>query len=140
MTRKNGILFGSLFITAVSFVLMCSSKIGFCPNASYSQCAQQADSIAESLIPAVPFFVFSLLTYFMRDAVYKTWLSFALPWLLVSIAAIALTPDVPAPALGGPGFGFGKGDLALLLTALFVLVSAVIIAWKYIADRPKTAR
>lgn len=103
-----------------------------CGYQGLGTCVDQLASIEIAISPILPFFVAAIIVSCLRRDVFKSWLAFALPWLAISVVTIALTPDTPAPALGGPGFGIGKGDAALALSVLFVLVSCVIIVWKYL--------
>jgi hypothetical protein len=86
------------------------------------------------LFPFVPLFFFSLITYFMRDEVFKLWVKFALPATATSMLLIFLTKD-STPGGFGPQIAFGKGDVALATTALFVLISIGIIVFALIKNR-----
>ena len=86
------------------------------------------------LLPVFPLFLFSLITYFMREEVYKAWIKFALWALGISMVLIAITPDMPASGFG-PQISFGKSDVALLTSALFVIVSIVLIVRAHLKTR-----
>lgn len=92
------------------------------------------DTLVLLLSPVLPAFIFSLITYFMRDAVHKAWARFSLVFVPVSMLLILITPES-----GGGGFGpsisFGKGDTAFLASVLFVLISMGIIIVQYIRTR-----
>ncbi|MBM3260944.1 hypothetical protein FJY93_00835 [Candidatus Kaiserbacteria bacterium] len=86
------------------------------------------------MLPIIPLFFFSLITYKMRDVVTQAWMRFALVWIPLSIVLAALTPDSPAGGFG-PQISLGKGDTVFVMSLLFVLISLTIITWKYLATR-----
>lgn len=92
------------------------------------------DTLIVSLIPVLPVFIFSLITYFMRDSVYKAWARFAVVWVPVSMLLILMTPEASGGGFG-PALSFGKSDTALIVSALFILISAGIIVVQYIRTR-----
>jgi hypothetical protein len=87
-------------------------------------------------LPVFPFFLFSLLTYFLRDDAFRKWARFAIPATFVSMVLIAITPDSYANGFG-PQVSIGKGDAALVLSALFVLISLSIIGRAYLRPASK---
>jgi hypothetical protein len=78
------------------------------------------------LLPTFAFFLFALITYFMREEVFRAWARFAVPAVLVSIVLAYLTPTDVGGGFG-PQLSFGKGDTALIMSILFVLISIIII-------------
>ena len=83
----------------------------------------------------IPFILlFSLLTYKMHERVFRSWLHFAYWWVPLSIILTFL-------AGGGSGGGFGMPNIfdrefvAFIFSALFFVISLIIIVWKYIATR-----
>ncbi len=81
-------------------------------------------------LPIFPLFFFSLVTYFMREEVFRLWVKFAIPGVLLSMLLVFLTPEGSAGGFG-PQIVFGKSDTALAASALFSLISIIIIliAW-----------
>lgn len=79
------------------------------------------------LLPFVSLFLFSLVTYFMREEVFRTWAWFALPWTALSMVLIYLTPEYSGGGGFGPQIVLGKGDTALAMMALFVVISIIVI-------------
>lgn len=88
------------------------------------------------LVPFILLVPFSLLTYKMRDEVFRSWLHFAYWWVPISIVLTLL-------AGGGSGGGFGMSNVldqeffAFMFAALFTIISLIIIARKYFATRHK---
>ncbi|HEY4516660.1 MAG TPA: hypothetical protein VJG64_01825 [Candidatus Paceibacterota bacterium] len=85
-------------------------------------------------------FVFSLLTYNLHDAVFIAWRKFAL-WAVPVLMILTYILTIP-PRTGGLGIGsviaasFTLATLFLLF-ASFVIISLVIIVWKYFSTRSK---
>jgi len=80
----------------------------------------------------LPLFFLSLITYKMRDSVYQAWFRFVRWWIPLSIL----------PVLISPSYGHGlipvdKGRVSLALSALFLLISLVIILIKTSTDTSK---
>jgi len=84
-----------------------------------------------SFFPFVQLFLFSLITYKMRDEVYRTWLRFAYVWVPLSMVLIFLAPQYSTDWM----FPIEKGTVAFLSSLLFVIISLTIITWKSIAIR-----
>ncbi len=80
-----------------------------------------------------PLFLLSLITYKMRDEVFKAWIGFAIWFVPLSMIAILLTPVDDGGSWSIPL----KGPVALLTTGLFFVISLSIICWKHFALRKK---
>ncbi len=91
-------------------------------------------TIALSLLPFLPLFLLSLITYKMKDEVFTAWISFAKWWVPLSMFAILITPVDDGGSWSIPL----KGPVALLTTGLFFVISLIIICWKHFALRKKT--
>lgn len=67
----------------------------------------------------------------MRDEIYQMWFKFARWWVPVSMFLIFITPEY-----GGGLFNpIQKGSVAVGLSALFFLISLIIIAIQYFRTR-----
>ena len=82
------------------------------------------------LLPFWPITVFSLITYPLREETFQSWLHFAKWFVPLSILLVLLTPD-------GQSGGYmpsliDKQVIAFLTSALFTLVSLIIIIYKSI--------
>lgn len=92
------------------------------------QCPSTLAGIESVLLPIIPFFIFSLITYFLRKEVFATWIKFAAPWAVVSMLLVALAPTYGA---GGqfamPDLSYTKDMAVFLTTAVAVVVSLLIV-------------
>ena len=95
--------------------------------------------VTELILPtlfffALPLLILSLITYKMRDEVYRAWLRFAYWWIPVSLVFIYL-----AGGWSGGGFGIpnvlDQESVSIIFASLFVLISLLLIAWKYFTSR-----
>lgn len=85
------------------------------------------------LLYVFPFvFLFSLITYYLPEAVFRAWVNFAKWWVPIQILLVYLTPE----SSGGYFVVLmDKQFAAIILSGLFVLISLGIIVWKSIAAR-----
>jgi hypothetical protein len=104
-----------------------SREIGFCLPYSYSKCAAFFDGFAEMLLPIFPMLLFSLITYRMTEEIYTAWFKFARWWIPFSMFAIFLAPEYSSNFMSP----IEKGTVALTFSALFVIISAIIVGTKY---------
>lgn len=79
----------------------------------------------------IPLFLLSLITYKMRDEVYRAWVCFAYAWVPLSMLAIFLAPEYSTDWM----YPVVKGTVAFFTSLLFVIISLVLIAYKYAASR-----
>jgi hypothetical protein len=100
-----------LFINYVGPFRLCGTVGGdFCPAA-----AAEAELL---LLPFVPLFVFSLITYFMREEFYEESVKSAIVWFLGTAALVLLMP------------GSTKTTALLVMMAIFVGV----VCWSVIVE------
>jgi hypothetical protein len=81
---------------------------------------------------SLPLLIFSLITYKMREEVFRSWLHFAYWWIPLSIVLTLLTPD------GSGSWGIPTIDsefVAIVFASLFTLISLLIIVWRYFRTR-----
>ena len=73
----------------------------------------------------------------MKDEVFRAWLHFALWWVPILVVVTYFSSINFGTRTGGAyGFGgVGQWLLLELLYGIFIFVSLIIIAWKYIATR-----
>ena len=79
----------------------------------------------------IPLFLFSLITYKMREEVYQAWFRFVCWWIPLSVLLIFIAPEYSHDWL----YPIEKGSVALLTSAIFLIVSLLIIVAKYISLR-----
>ena len=84
-----------------------------------------------NFVPTFPLFLFSLLTYFMKEEVYRAWSRFALVWIPLSMLLIFLAPEYSTDWM----YRIEKGSVALATSAIFAVVSLVIVGVKYFKSR-----
>lgn len=79
-------------------------------------------------------FLFSLITYFMKDEIFSAWWKFTYKWALLTMILVLITP-------GGSGSFFpsliSPGVVAFLMSCLFAIISIVIIIVKLIQTHKK---
>ncbi|MDP2655239.1 MAG: hypothetical protein Q8P17_01625 [bacterium] len=88
-------------------------------------------SLIIGFFPVIPLFLLSLITYKMSEEVYRAWLRFANVWIPLSIVLIFLAPEYSGDWM----FPVVKGTVAFFSSLLFVLISLLIICWKYFTSR-----
>ena len=133
MLNKVGILISSGLITFIVLIMGIAEPFKMCGDA-WRTCMTWNYSLSLIFIPIIPFFVFALITYYMRTQIYDLWVRVALVWLATSMIIIATTPD-PLTGGFGPQILFGKGDIALLTSTMMVIISISVICWKYFQRR-----
>lgn len=123
MTKKKLLL--GVFIGVTSFFLaLFSREISLCPPFSYSTCSELFDGLAMAFFPVLPLFLFSLITYFMREEVFQAWFRFARIYIPAAILLILLAPSYTHNWM----FPYDKGMAAFIFSAGFVLISIGVIA------------
>lgn len=131
MSKTNILIVSS--IGSLLFLLFLFAKdLGFCAFVS-SSCADMFDPIAENLLVFVVLLLFSLITYKMRDEVYRAWLRFSYFWIPLSMVLILLSPEYSGGYI--PLYSITKSSVAFVSSLLFVIISLTIIAWKYFSTR-----
>jgi len=98
-------------------------------------CRSLYDGTASFLFIFPLIFLFSLITYPLRDEVFQSWLRFAKWWIPLSILLVLVMPD-------GQGGGYmpsliDKQTIAFLMSSIFILVSTIKIISKSIELRGK---
>ena len=115
----------------LAFILSEPIKFHFCQN-TYTfgnsvGCFDRFPEVAVSvLLPFFPLFLFSLITYKLRDEVFNSWVHFVYWWIPLSIVLTLIMPDGQGGSFGLPSL-IDKGVVAFLVSAIFVIVSIGII-------------
>ena len=101
-------------------------------------CDIQEDGFLVSILyffaPLLPIFFFSLITYKMKDEVFRAWWRFARWWVLVIIAATLLLQN----ASGGGTLGMNKDFTVFILIILYsilIVTSLVKIVRAYLRTK-----
>jgi hypothetical protein len=83
---------------------------------------------------ALPLILISIILMFVREEVFRAWLHFAYWWIPTSLVLIYF-------AGGWSGGGFGMPNVldqefvSMILSALFLIISLLLIIWKYFTTR-----
>ena len=136
MTKKS-----VLWISLIGVVLVTLELFGKNPFDDY--CVQKQnclffwkiswdimDFINPLLYLLVPVFLLSLITYFLREEIFRTWIRFTYWWIPISIFFVYL-------ASGSSGGGFGipnvldQESVSYIFSTLFLIISLIIITFKY---------
>lgn len=135
MISKKSLLVGSGLVT---LALLTFDRVGtywMCDNifpslgGSIGRCPDVLADGMTVLFPVLFFFFLSLLTYKMRDEVYRAWSRFAMVWVPLSMFLILIAPEYSADWM----FPVDKSSVAFFSSAAFVVISLLVIAWKYAA-------
>ena len=136
MTKKN-ILIISGFLSVIILAWDYIGNYHLCDlaakNGSAGDCPFLLSDIELIFLPVLPFFIFSLITYKMRDEVYQSWFRFARWWIPLSVCSILIAPSYSSDWM----FPVDKGRVAFLTSFVFVFVSIFLIAYKSFALRKK---
>ncbi|OGG78281.1 hypothetical protein A3A36_02940 [Candidatus Kaiserbacteria bacterium RIFCSPLOWO2_01_FULL_52_12b] len=84
-----------------------------------------------NFLPVIPLFLFSLVTYRMRDEVYRTWSRFAYVWIPLSMVLILLSPEYGSDWM----YPIEKSTVAFVSLIIFTFASLSIIVWKLTDSR-----
>jgi len=127
MIEKKSVLFVSFAGVLLFFISAFSKEIGICPPYDYSYCSDVSNQLAELLIPFFVLLILVLGVYWAREGIYQSWFRFARWAIPLALLIIFITPEY-----GGGLFNpIQKGSVAFALTALFFIISVLIILIKY---------
>ena len=118
-----GVLLFGVFLT-ISFKGLCSFSY-ICDRA-------HDDSMVYVFFLFIPLFIFSLITYKMREGIFESWWKFARIWIPLSMLAVIISPSY-----GNWMIPIEKGTVAFALSVLFVIISLVLIIWQSVKERRK---
>lgn len=131
MNNKKTLFIVSGVIATALFVLNWIGTFRLCGGQEYGQCMDYSYSAIIDLLPIIPLFLFSLITYKMRDEVYQAWLRFSLVWIPLSMILIFFAPEYAANWL----YPVTKGSVAFISSLFFTIISLVLITYKLITVR-----
>ena len=132
LTKKNVFWISASYIIYFLLLLLVSSQCG-------SLCRIRKDDLFGLVLflfsPLAPAFLFSLITYKMREEVFHSWLRFAYVWVPVSIFLVLVTPN-------GQSGGYmpsliDKQVIVVFTSFLFVAISLILITYKSIRLKGK---
>ena len=134
MSLKKIILLGSGIITLLLLVFNYVGTFALCGSKEYGDCMDTLAGIMRELLPVIPLFIFSLITYKMPEKVFQAWAWFALPWAVFSMLLIYMAPEYGQGGFG-PSISLDKGFVAFLMSGAFVIVSVLTVAGRYLILR-----
>jgi hypothetical protein len=79
-----------------------------------------------------PLFFFSLITYFMKEEVFRAWLRFSTIWVPLTMVCTLLAPDYSQSLLP-----IVKGSVSFFMSLAYSVLSVIIILTKMYTTREK---
>ena len=133
MINKKNLLIFTLTISLIGIVVNYSRlTYDYCPS-TYVPCTDLVyDGLVNFLI-FIPLLLFSLITYRMRESIYRAWVRFVYVWIPLSMILIFLAPEYSNDWM----FPVTKASVAFVTFWIFVIISSLIIIYQYIATRGK---
>ena len=121
---KNIVLLVSFVFTIIFFILF--FKLDTINNYCYigGHCGFWLDIINSYIFTiflylSVTIFPFSLLTYFMKDEIFFSWIIFLCIWLPLSLIPILTTPDYGSGFLSSIS---DRGGVAIIMYLFFIII------------------
>lgn len=133
MLTKKKVLLISMLIGGGLLLLEPISTSTIC-GAGSTICIDTIFSLAMTLFVFLFVFPFSLITYFLPETVFRTWVNFAKWWVPFQILLVAITPESNGNFLINI---VDKQFAAIILSGFFALISLLIIIWKYVTAQRK---
>lgn len=110
-----------VFIDYMGTYQICGGSPGLCVDTLFSS------SMVLFVFPFI--FLFSLITYFLKESVFRAWVNFAKWWVPLQILLVLITPE----SSGGYFVSIvDKQFVALILSGIFAVISLLIVIWKSI--------
>jgi len=132
LSKKTTLAVAALGVT-FTIISLFSREVGICPP-EYSSCSSVLDQVAEIFFISVPLLILSIVTFYMHEQIYKSWFAFVRCWIPLSVTFILLVPEY-----GGHFMNFiAKGNITFVMSLIFIVVSVIIIAYKYFALKPRS--
>lgn len=131
MSKKILLIVSGILSASLIVIGRTGLTYDYCPSIHIPCTDLVYDTVVNFLI-FIPFFLLSLITYKMRDEVFRAWWGFARWWIPLSMLAIFLAPEYSADWM----FSIEKGTVAFFSSLIFFFISLIIIALKYLSMRP----
>lgn len=132
MTKKS-VLLTSLVLLFISIIID-PYILGFCiTDDKYCIFGSLAHLIGKPMFYIFSsLFLVSIITYKMREEVFKLWLKFTYVWVPLTILLVLISPEY-----GNSFFPIVKGSVSFFMSCLFLLISLIIIISKSLSLRKK---
>lgn len=128
MNMKKIVLIISFIFSLFLFIISIKGTYYYCGGV-YGICVEMFHLFSLVFFPILSLFLFSLVTYFMREEIFQVWWKFARVWIPLSMIAIILAPSYASDFM----FPVDKGRVAFFASSLFLLTSLILIIrtkWK----------
>lgn len=130
MQIKRVLSLTSLGVIALSGIVVYLGENIFCSHGSNIACVQSFDSFGTVILPLVPLFLFSLITYFLPMRFFQAWYKFALVWTALAMIAIFFVPEYSGQLM----YAITKGSVAFYSAVLFCVISISIVLFTLFRD------
>ncbi len=128
MGIKKYILAYSGFISSLLVIVDFQGTYKLCFNVQ--TCVDILYFLFLEFLISIPLFLFSLITYFLPERFFITWLKFARVWIPLSMLGILLAPEYSNEFM----FAITKGSVAFTMSVLFCVISSAILLFKLFQD------
>lgn len=128
VTKKNILRVASVVVVFLALVLIFLPSPYRC--GVYENICDSFGNTFLVLIVFLPLFLFSLITYRMREEVFLAWWMFTRLWVPLSMLLVLLMPSD-----NGPFIPIDKGHVSILMSGFFFLLSAAIVVTTSVKTR-----
>jgi len=130
MTKKKLVVISGI-ISVVMLIINYFGVYSTCVN--IFECTEILFGVMMIFFPVIPLFIFSIITYFMQVEVFNAWWRFSKIWIPLSMLAILISPSYTSNWM----FPIEKGAVAFFTSALFVIISILVVIYKNLQLRKK---
>ena len=126
MFLKKTLVTISVLGSIVFILTLFSEEFGLC-SLTNQPCQETFDPIAEASVIFVPALIFSSILYFGTKELFDLWAKVSFPFIVISLIAVFLAPEYSRDWM----YPIEKGGIAFFMSSIFVVVSIIIIAFKF---------
>jgi hypothetical protein len=130
MTKKN-VLIGSGVLSVTILILNQIGTDRLCSGRQYQECIDFAYVTLILLLPVLPLFLLSLITYNLREEIYTAWSRFARWWIPLSMFLTLVAPSQSHDWM----FPIDKGRVSFFMSLFFAIISLILIAYKFFTPK-----
>jgi len=131
------ILFISLVGVLVWFLISGSKMLIHWCGASNHICRANLDSLSDYLFLFISILLFSIITYFLKEQVFKAWFRFICWYTPFNILVILFLSDRSTGGWINPHM-FNSEFFAITLSGFFIIISTIIVIYKAISLKKTT--
>ena len=132
---KKTVIWISIAGTTLGLLLSPSNLYKYCFQGGNCLWLWDVVEIANPFLFLFPgLLIFSFITYFLREEVFRSWLHFVYVWIPLSLVIIYLSAGWTGGGFGIPNV-FDQEFVSIIFASLFALISLLLIIWKSIAAR-----